>query len=80
MKRISLIGLGLLLAASCLGAAACGQGGQGCGGPTEQELDEQARSKTQQITTTCGPGTHLEGTVCVRNTQTTGTTATTLGN
>lgn len=80
MKRITTTLIpALIVGASLFGAAACGGSGSGCG-PTEEELDEQAKSKTQQVTTTCGPGTHLEGTVCVRNSQPATQSATTLGN
>lgn len=70
MKRISTLIPALFVGLSLFGAAACSGGGSGCG-PTEEELDEQTKSKTQQITTTCGAGTHLEGNTCVRNAQTT---------
>lgn len=63
------------------GATACGSGGSGCGGgETEESLDQQTQSATQQVTTTCGPGTHLEGSTCVRNAQAQTQRATTLGN
>jgi hypothetical protein len=68
MKRISAsIAIGVL-GMSLFGAAACsGAGGSGCG-PTEEELDAQATSATQTNRVTCGPGTHLDGNTCVRNT------------
>lgn len=81
MKRIGTLLTAFVLAMSMFGAAACGEGG-GCGGPTEEELDSQAQSTTQQVTTTCGAGTRLVGNTCVRNATTPVQTqsATTLGN
>lgn len=83
MKRFALLGPLTLLTLSLVAVTGCSGGGGGCGGPTEEELDEQARAGTQRVTTTCGPGTHLEGTVCVRNGGTGSTSQpqpTTLGN
>jgi hypothetical protein len=82
--RLSILGPAAVLAFSLISVTGCSGGGTGCG-PTEEELDEQARAGTQRVTVTCGPGTRLEGNVCVRNggTGTTGTTTTqptTLGN
>ncbi|MDX6771122.1 MAG: hypothetical protein SF051_16450 [Elusimicrobiota bacterium] len=78
MKSLSTVVGAFVLAMSVFGAVACSGGGSGCG-PTEEELNEQAESSTNQITTTCGPGTRLEGNTCVRNTQPVQTQATTLG-
>ncbi len=79
MKRFSVLIPAFVLGMSLFGAVACSGGGSGCG-PTEEELDEQATSATQRITTTCGPGTRLEGNTCVRNvTQTQTQSVTTLG-
>lgn len=83
MKRFALLGPLTVLTLSLVAVTGCSGGsGSGCG-PSEEELDEQARSGTQRVTTTCGPGTHLEGNVCVRNGGTGSTSApqpTTLGN
>lgn len=85
MKRLALLGPLTVLTLSLAAVTGCGGsgGGSGCG-PSEEELDEQARSGTQRVTTTCGPGTRLEGNVCVR-TGSSGATSTqqqptTLGN
>jgi hypothetical protein len=71
MKRFSILGPLAVLAFSLFSVSACsGAGGGGGCGPSEQELDDQAKAGATQITTTCGPGTHLVGTVCERNTTT----------
>lgn len=66
MRASSLLLCAATLAAA-LGAAACQDaGGAGCGGPTEAELDELARSKIDSNSITCGPGTKQVGNVCER--------------
>lgn len=68
MKRISALVSTFVFGAALFGASACSMGaGSGCG-PTEAELDEQATNVTNRTVVTCGPGTHLEGNTCVRNT------------
>lgn len=86
MKHIGMILSAFVFGMSVFGSAACSGAGGGCGGETEESLEEQTRSSTQKITTTCGGGTHLVGNTCVRNTpvqtqsQTQTQTQTTLGN
>jgi hypothetical protein len=70
--KLSILGPAAVLAVSLIAVTGCSGAGSGCG-PSEEELDEQARSGTQRVTVTCGPGTRLEGNVCVRNQGTTGT-------
>lgn len=79
MKRYGTFLSAFVFAMSLFGAAACSGAGGGCGGATEEELDEQAKSVTQNVTTTCGSGTHLEGNTCVKNAQTQTQKVTTLG-
>lgn len=83
MKKLSILGPIAVLAFTLIGVTGCSSGGsQGCGGPSESELDQQAQGATNRPTTTCGPGTHLEGTVCQRNVTTTSSSqqTTSLGN
>lgn len=81
--RLSILGPAAVLAFSLISVTGCTGAGSGCG-PSEEELDEQASAGTQRVTVTCGPGTRLEGNVCVRNGGTGGTGGnpqpTTLGN
>ncbi len=79
MKRYGTLLSAFVFAMSLFGAAACQGGGGGCGGETEESLDEEAKSKTQVLTTTCGGGTHLEGNVCVKNASSQTQKVTTLG-
>jgi hypothetical protein len=78
MKTWLLRAAALGLAASLSGAVACGGSSSGCGGST---TDNNSSSVPQQQLT-CGTGTHLDGSQCVKDAAAAATTTAThyLGN